>query len=182
MTLFEPHVEVATYAGPTTAKLAVIGEAPEPGETEPFTGPAGRAFRKLVSSAGIDPDKLAFMYLAAGGAPALLDDLGVRYLILSGNAPLMTYRSDLTTRLCHGRLLRVDGDRIAMPVIHHWAYHRSQKRFRALLIYELKRLMDVGRNPERFEAITPQNCVRCRGRKHSTDEMGVVYCKEHSHG
>lgn len=118
-------------SGPAQARLLVLGEAPFPGEEEPFTSKHGTWFRSALEQAGISTQKLTFSYLISSTpvaemteiSPALdyraPTDAEVRaehaereariagvdpsFILLTGDVPLRTYRPDLNTLRAHGR-------------------------------------------------------------------------------
>lgn len=185
-------------SGPAAIKLLVVGECPAPGETAPFTSPAGLHFRDQLQECGIDPLKLGFCYAVSchqthlppaelvrtcsNRLEALIQQLRPAWLLLVGDVALHAFRPDLDMRSCHGRAFLVDPDEpegtICFPTFHHYAVERHPD-WREIVHYELDQLRQMAAHRSEWRAYNPVSCVRCRADAFATDDQGVVYCEVH---
>jgi hypothetical protein len=159
------------WVGPEVCKLAVKAEK-MPFQAVPFDGNAGKMFKAAMVEAGIGVEKVAFGYATDEPAES------VRFVILAGDKALASVRPDLMVRQCHGRPMLLDGGVVGFPVFHPEAYWRNP-RWRPLLAAELQVLLKVARNPDDWEDLCPQSCVKCRGEVYYTDPARVAYCEVH---
>lgn len=170
------------WVGPETCKLAVIAHR-MPFQNAPFEGNAGKMFKDTMTHTGIGVEKVAFGDDVDMDLEDAIQGVKAQFVILAGDRVLQWFRPDLYVRQCHGRPMLMfpdfpDRTPILFPVFHPEAYWRFP-RWRALLAVELKSLMELAHNRNRWQDFCPQSCVKCRGLPHRTDPMGVVYCEVH---
>ncbi len=166
------------WVGPATCRLAVVAER-MPFQITPFEGAAGAMFQSEMTTTGIGVGKVAFGF-ADTHLEAALSGLGAKFVLLAGDGALSLFRPDLRVRQCHGRpmLIAPGSPVILYPMFHPEAYHRNP-RWRGLMQHELRVLMGLGSDSERWSEHCPQTCVKCRGPQAMTDPQGVVYCESH---
>lgn len=196
--LCNPDCSPMDRSGPATIKLLVVGECPAPGETTPFTSPAGLHFREELQSAAIDPQKLGFCYAVSchqvhlpspelqatcnNRLEALIQKLHPAWLLLVGDVALRAFRPDLQMRSCHGRAFLFDPEEpdgsVCFPTFHHYAVERRPE-WRDVLHYELDLLREMAAHRAEWMSYNPNTCVRCRSEAYEIDVQGVVYCERH---
>jgi uracil-DNA glycosylase family 4 len=72
--------------GPIGAKLMILGEAPQHGETKPFSGPHGRELERLMKDCGIYKDNCWTSYVSKYSVPPNLDKKKVPFHLRARNA------------------------------------------------------------------------------------------------
>jgi hypothetical protein len=159
-----------TWTGPDDARLAVLSPAPT---FEPL--------QQVFQEIGTDPARILF----GDGKLSELEDRGVSYIVLAGQACLDQFRPDLAIRQCHGRpmllwpgLSHCAGP-IVMPVFHPEAYRRNP-RWQSLLRIQLGSIRRVALDRDNWINECPDTCVACRGEFYAVDPHGVVYCDTHA--
>lgn len=193
-----------SFTGPSDAKLVVIGEAPYPNETEPFTSKSGVWFRTVLEEAGINPAKLGFCNTVSSTpvdedgnyrpptASEVSDDevkrdlwlSGAKWVLLCGNVALQAFRPDLTIGKAHGRVFarvpyEFDGQ-LMFPVRHPAGALRLSRTIPELKddIAELKVLAATLELDDRIV----QTCVECGDAGYLVDPQLISYCREHWRG
>lgn len=193
-----PSCSPMDWNGPAAIKLLVVGECPAPGETAPFTSPAGLHFREQLQAADIDPEKLGFCYAVSchqthlpspelaltcsDRLETLIQQLTPAWLLLVGDVALHSCRPDLEMRSCHGRAFLFDPQEpegtVCFPTFHHYAVERRPE-WKETLHYELGQLRQMAAHRAEWMSYNPTTCVRCRAAAYETDIQGVVYCEAH---
>jgi len=72
--------------GPIGAKMMILGEAPQVGESKPFCGPHGRELDRLLKDCGIYKDNCWVSYVSKFAVPANLDRKKLPFHIRARNA------------------------------------------------------------------------------------------------
>lgn len=186
-------------AGPTDAKLAVVGEAPYPGETEPFRSKAGEYFRGLLDSVGVPQAKVLFTNVVtttfdrdtfrgpnageiASSTPALLERIAnARFVVLAGATALSVFYPGFRIGQMRGRPFcrkEFDDSQIYVPTFHPAGALRMPSSIPAVR-QDLELMLRIGRKPEDWDSEIPETCVVCGEPGHYPDTQLVSRCPEH---
>ena len=187
------------FSGPVPAKVAVVGEAPEEGETAPMTGTAGQLLRSLLTEVGIDVEQVFFCNTVSCSAcpPAAADIFSCtpnrlaqielaqpEYVLLAGGTALSAWKPYVPIKKAHGRAFCPT---YPEPPVYFPVYHPAAALANKLFERELR--ADL----EKFAAMVTtdrvrllDDCVMC-GRPGEQMEMwrcdrsGYAFCERCFH-
>lgn len=184
------------FAGPTPARIAVIGEAPGRQEDEqgkPFVGPAGRMIRKHLGLVGIDPETVAWINTVScfpHGTPswenidacavnkaAQLDVADPQFVLLLGKVALKATMRTLEITRSRGRPFVID-DRVHFATYHPAAALRNGNYEAAMHddLETFKAIVDAG---SWFEFV-PDTCCLCPVELQHFSDEGLGWCGLHA--
>lgn len=199
------------FIGPSSALLAILGEAPGHNEDvkgQPFIGPAGLLLTRELKKVEVDPEQ-AFIFNAVscfphkdGKARRPTDDeikacapnryaqlalARPRVLLVLGGTALYSLRPDLKISKARGRpfclLPNEPKGIIVLPAYHPSAALRNGN-FLTALQEDLATLACVLKDPEQWVDHLPNSCSTCGevADPWRCDAHGIVYCETHIGG
>lgn len=195
--------------GPLAPTVTVLGEAPgatEDSEGRPYVGASGVRLRKLLGLAGFDPETFGWVNTVScfprnlatdpGRAPNKLETESCRphklaqlkafeskWVILTGNVPLQSFRPDLKIGQMHGRVFSLERFGIhanAFPIFHPAAVLRNPA-WEQPVLDDLKWLKEWVDEPASLGELAPADCTYPGCERGSTqwDADCVTYCDDH---
>jgi DNA polymerase len=202
--LYKACTAPVPFRGPTTARIAIVGEAPGPDEDaagKPFVGRSGKLLDALLHDAGFDP-AADVLYLNTVScfpnvegtirAPNpneslacrhnLLDQLGaayIPYVVLVGGKALSAFRHDLTVTNNHGQVFVWLDQFVVVPTYHPAYALRGNSAAKGWIRDDLTRLatiLDSGDSPLSFIGET---CFKCPQEATWWDRDAVPMCDAH---
>jgi len=194
------------WSGPTPlthSPVAVIGGAPETVEDKAgkaFVGPAGRLLQRMMTSAGLSPDYMGWLYAAAcrpvmdkdpkaealrACSPNLALQLSVlkpRFLLLVGRIAAAQFRPGIKLTESHGRpFVTPDARYIGYPIYNPIALlfgDKTRADLGPMLADDLRRFCEMVYASDSY-ANWPDDCQTCGAGVDRYDPQGIAFCHAH---